>query len=116
MRLYAEHALPVPLTVGKTSRGIDVVACTDERRQRVCVFAVNSTREPANVSLDLSELAGPMTTRTIETVCDTHDSRQPDVMNHWETPNRVQTVSPKVTSGTLTLPAYSASAITFSRQ
>ena len=75
------------------------------------VEATDAMLKAANV-----ELAGPMTTRTIETVCDTLDSRQPDVMNHWETPNRVQTVSPKVTSGTLTLPAYSASAITFSRQ
>jgi alpha-L-arabinofuranosidase len=116
MRLYAEHALPVPLTVGKTPRGIDVVACTDERRQRVCVFAVNSNREPTNVSLDVGELGAPMTTRTIATVCDTHDSRQPDVMNHWETPNRVQTVSHKLTSDKLTLPALSVSAITSIRQ
>jgi hypothetical protein len=57
-----------------------------------------------------------MTARTIETVCDTHDSRQPDVMNHWETPNRVQTVSHKLTSGKVTLPALSVSAITCSRQ
>ena len=60
MRLYAEHTLPIPLSVGKTPRGIDVVACTDERRLRVCILAVNSNREPVTVSLDLGELAGPM--------------------------------------------------------
>ncbi len=116
MRLYAEHALPVPLSVGKTPRGIDAVACTDERRQRVCVFAVNSNREPVNVSLDVGELAGPMTARTIDTVCDTRDSRQPDVMNHWETPNRIDTVGHELTGDRITLPAYSVSAITCGRR
>jgi hypothetical protein len=37
-------------------------------------------------------------------------------MNHWEAPNRVQTVSHKLTSGKVTLPALSVSAITCSRQ
>ncbi len=116
MRLYAEHALPIPLTVGPAPRGIDVVACTDDERQRVSVFAVNSNRDPVDVTLDLGDLVRPVTARAIDTVCDTRDSRQPDVMNHWETPNRVDTVHHKLTVDKITLPAFSVSAITCSRR
>ncbi len=44
------------------------------------------------------------------------NSRQPDVMNHWETPNRVQTVNRKLTGDKITLPAYSVSAIACGRR
>jgi len=110
MRLYAEHALPIPLTVGKAPRGVDLVAVADEKRRNVCLFAVNSNREPIRFSLDLTELDG-LAPLTINTVCDRLDLRQPDVMNHWQAPDRVETLSQELTGDEVTLPALSASAI-----
>jgi len=111
MRLYAEHVLPIPLTVGKAPRGVDVIACADESRARLCIFAVNSNREPVNVSLDLTDFGDQVAPLSVETVCDTLDMRQPDVMNHWHAPNRVRSLSRNLTGREVALPALSVSAI-----
>jgi alpha-N-arabinofuranosidase len=111
MQLYADHALPIPLAVGKTPRGVDAVACTDDERKRVCVFAVNSNRDPVKLSLDLDQLGPQLTPLTVDTVCDTLDMRQPDVMNHASVPNRVRTVSRPLAGREITLPALSVSVI-----
>jgi alpha-N-arabinofuranosidase len=111
MKLYAEHALPKPLVIGKTLENVDVVGCASDDFERVCVFAVNSRREPVALSLDLSELGGNYRPLHVESVRDTLDRRQPDVMNHWEASDRVRTVRSRVENSTITLPAYSASAI-----
>jgi alpha-L-arabinofuranosidase len=111
MQLYADHALPIPLTVAKPPRGLDAVACADNERQRVCVFAVNSNRDPVSLSLDLDQLGPQLAPLSIDTVCDTLDLRQPDVMNHWTVPNRVRAVSRPLTGREITLPALSVSAI-----
>ena len=116
MRLYAEHALAIPLTVGKIPAHVGVVACTDDERRHVCLFAVNSNREPVDVSLDLAEIGAGYEPVTVDTVCDTLDMGQPDVMNHWALPNRVQTVSRKLTGPKITLPALSVSAIRCGRR
>ncbi|HJT34483.1 MAG TPA: alpha-L-arabinofuranosidase C-terminal domain-containing protein [Pirellulales bacterium] len=111
MKLYADHALPSLLAIGKTPANVDVVACASEQRDRVCVFAVNSGREPMTLSLDLAEFGADFAPLRAETVHDTHDRRQPDVMNHWDAPDRVTTVNLPVNDGKVTLPAFSVSAI-----
>jgi hypothetical protein len=95
---------------------VDVVACTDDERRHVCLFAVNSNREPVDVSLDLAEIGAGYEPVRVDTVCDTLDMGQPDVMNHWALPNRVQTVSRKLTGPKITLPALSVSAIRCGRR
>jgi alpha-L-arabinofuranosidase len=116
MRLYAEHALPRPLAISKVPDKVDVVACASDDRTRVCVFAVNSRREPVTLTLDLSELGADFVPRRAEVVRDTQDRRQPDVMNHWQEPDRVNTSSLAAEGGKITLPAYSASAIECGRK
>jgi hypothetical protein len=59
----------------------------------------------------LNQLGPQLTPLMIDTVCDTLDMRQPDVMNHWTVPDRVGTVSRPLTSPEITLPALSVSAI-----
>ncbi|HEV3344821.1 MAG TPA: alpha-L-arabinofuranosidase C-terminal domain-containing protein [Pirellulales bacterium] len=111
MKLYADHVLPRPLAVGKAPANLDVLACASDDRRRVCLFAVNTGRDPVTLSLDLAELGADFVPLAGQTVCDTHDRRQPDVMNHWEDSDRVSTVRLTVAGGKLTLPAFSASAI-----
>lgn len=77
----------------------------------MCVFAVNSGREPVTLALDLAELGADFAPLRAQTVCDTHDRRQPDVMNHWDAPDGVTTVNLPVNDGKVTLPAFSVSAI-----
>ena len=61
MKLYADHALPIPLATGPAPAGLDVIACADEPRQAVCVFAVNTRTEPVSLSLDLAGLGSGLT-------------------------------------------------------
>jgi alpha-L-arabinofuranosidase len=116
MKLYADHSLPIPLTVGNVPHGVDVVTCADESRQRACVFAVNTRPEPVTLSLDLSGLSDGFAALRAETVRDTLDMRQPDVMNQWTATERIRTVGLKVTGHTVTLPALSVSAIDCGRR
>jgi hypothetical protein len=111
MKLYAEHALPRPLVIGKTPENVDVFACASDDLQRICVFAVNNRREPETLALDLSEFGARCIPLRAETLRDTLDRRQPDVMNHWEAPDRVSTVRLPIEGSKITLPAFSASAI-----
>jgi alpha-N-arabinofuranosidase len=122
MRLYADHARPIPLKLGVPPAGVDVVACATEDRRSVCLFAVNTRNEPVVVSLDLAELGESFAPLSAETVCDTLDMRQPDVMNHWTATERVRTVNLPVVANPVrvnpvranevTLPALSVSAVT----
>jgi alpha-L-arabinofuranosidase len=111
MKLYADRALPIPLQIGRAPAGLDVFACADEGRRHICLFAVNSTPQPLTSSLDLSEFGGTLAPIVIETVWDTLDMRQPDVTNHWATPNRVRAVRRKPRDNQITLPALSVSAV-----
>jgi alpha-N-arabinofuranosidase len=111
MKLYADHVLPRPLVISKAPPNIDVLACASDDRRRVCLFAVNSGRDPVTLALDLAELGADFVPLGGQTVCDTQDRRQPDVMNHWETPARVSAVNLPLKDGKVTLPAFSASAI-----
>lgn len=111
MRLYGEHAKPIPLTISTLPDGLDGMACAAEDRKTACLFMVNSKNEPVDLTLDLAALGESFACLAVETVCDTLDARQPEVMNHWPAPNRVSTVKPPSTGNKMTLPAFSVSAI-----
>ena len=46
-----------------------------------------------------------------EALCDTLDARQPDVMNHWNAPDRVEIIALPPAENKVVLPALSAAAI-----
>ncbi len=108
MKLYADHAKPIPVAVQDAPEGVDVSACTSENGKSLCIFAVNMKTEPVELPLDLDASFRPTGG---EVICDTQDARQPDIMNHWDSPDRVRAVKFPVSGSTVTLPALSASAI-----
>jgi alpha-L-arabinofuranosidase len=109
MRLYAHHAKPIPLELDASPEGLDVFACAADDKRSVTVFAVNPGSEPLEWSFE--SVGTEIQAVSAEMVCDTLDQRQPDVMNHWETPNRVSTVSLTLSENKLILPAFSVTAI-----
>src|SRR5262249_8628732 len=116
MKLYADHAKPIPLTVGNVPAGVDVVACAGEDRQGLCLFAVDTRNEPIELSLDLTELGEGIVPLGGETVRDALDLRQPDVMNHWSAPAPIGAFALRAMGNRVTLPALSASAIECGRR
>ncbi len=113
MQLYARHSSTkkVILKTGNVPDKVDLVALKMETQRRVTVFAVNPKNEPVSIKLDLSEISPQLHPGSAETVCDTLDARQPDVMNHWDSTPRVSTVPLAVNGDTVILPAFSASVI-----
>jgi alpha-N-arabinofuranosidase len=116
MKLYADHAKAVPLEQRKSPAGIDLIACVDENRQKLCIFVVNLRREPVTLHLDLTELGDSWIPLAAEAVCDTRDMRQPDVMNHEIGAERVRTVVLEPSGKSITLPAFSACALDWGRR
>jgi alpha-L-arabinofuranosidase len=116
MKLYADHAKAVPLQQGKNPSGVDLMACVDEKREKLCVFAVNLRREPVTLNLDLTEFGDSWFPLAAETVRDIKDMRQPDVMNHEIGAERVKTVAIKPIGKSIALPALSASALECGRR
>jgi hypothetical protein len=75
------------------------------------IFVVNLQAEPVRLSLDWSAWKTPLIPVQGETVCDTLDLRQIDLINSWNAPNRIRTINLPITGDTMILPALSASAI-----
>ena len=111
MRLYACHAKPVPWQVESTTEGLDVFAGGSEDQKAAVIFAVNSRSEPMACSLGFDGWDGAVRLVSAEALCDTLDARQPDVMNHWNAPDRVKTVPLSTAGSKIVLPAFSAAAI-----
>ncbi|MCX6376884.1 MAG: hypothetical protein NTU88_12785, partial [Armatimonadetes bacterium] len=111
MKLYADHAKPIPLTVENAPEGVDVSACASEDRKSLCIFAVNTKSEPVEMKLDLSEFGASVRPIGGEVVCDTLDARQPDIMNHRTATDRVRAMKLSASRDKIILPALSASAI-----
>ncbi|HOK54752.1 MAG TPA: hypothetical protein PKV43_09825, partial [Armatimonadota bacterium] len=72
---------------------------------------VNTHEEPIKLSLDLSEFGLGFKPVGGEVVKDTLDRRQLDLMNHWETPDRISAVALTADGNTVTIPGYSVAAI-----
>jgi alpha-L-arabinofuranosidase len=111
MRLYARHAKPVPWQVESATEGLDVFVGGSEDQKTAVIFAVNSRSEPVACSLDFGGWDGAVRLVSAEALCDTLDARQPDVMNHWNAPDRVKTVPLSPAENRVVLPALSAAAI-----
>ena len=112
MQLYARHAKQVYVPVENSPEAVDIIATASEDGKSMCVFAVNETTEPVELSLELAGYPG-LVCAGGEVVRDTLDKRQPEVMNHWVKPDRIRAVSLASTPAGVTLPALSASAIEF---
>ena len=113
MKLYADHALPIPLTVGQARAAWTWWLC----RTRIARKRFASSPSISNRSRSSCRSTSPnFGTRSSlrsggETVCDTLDMRQPDVMNHWIAASRVRTVNLRTKGNRVTLPALSVSAV-----
>lgn len=114
MKLYRDHSKPVPVTILQESvDGLDLSACASEDGKALCVFLVNSRKEPVTVDLDASDFGAAFAARDGETVCDTLDRSQTDVTNFWDRPFRIKTVPAKITAGKILLPALSVTAVEY---
>jgi alpha-N-arabinofuranosidase len=111
LQLYARHAKPIPLRLESPKDGPDFFSCASEDRKSVAIFAVNSKPEPREYSLGFTGFDGPVQIVKAETLRDTLNARQPDVMNHWETPNRIKIVELPLAADKIALPALSVTAI-----
>jgi alpha-N-arabinofuranosidase len=111
MQLYARHAKPVPLRSSQPRDGPDLFACASADGKSLTVFCVNTKDEPVSWSFQPDGFAGDVRVVSAETVCDTADARQPDVVNHWESPDRVKTVPLPFAQNSVVLPALSATAV-----
>jgi alpha-N-arabinofuranosidase len=111
MQLYARHGKPVPLRSSPPQDGPDLFACASEDGKALAVFCINTKNEPVAWSFQADGFAGALRVVAAEAVCDTQDARQPDVVNHWEAPERLKTVSLPFSPNSVVLPALSATAI-----
>jgi alpha-L-arabinofuranosidase len=110
MKLYASHTRPIPLALEATNAGLDLFACAAEDRRAGAVFVVNPKNEPVLLSLGFDGFApGSL---AAECVSDCLNAGQPDVMNHWQSPERIRIVSlPIPRANAISLPPLSATAI-----
>ncbi len=113
MKLYAEHARPIPLALDTAREAPDLFACASADKKSVTVFAINSEAKPASVSFQLTGFPGEMRLSRITSVCDVLNAGQPDIMNHWSTSERVKAIELHPADGLATLPPLSATALEF---
>lgn len=110
MKLYADHARGIYAPVEGALNGVDAAATVSEDGKSLCVLAVNRSTEPIELSVDLSAYAG-LQLVSAESVRDTQDTRQAEVVNGWALPERIRATRLEVGSEIVTLPALSATAI-----
>ncbi len=111
MALYSHHAKPLPLWIEQLSDRVDLVACGAHDKKAAVVFAVNLRPEPVDLSVGFNGFAQGARVVAAEALCDTLDRGQPDVINHWQTPERLKVVPVPVSQNTVSLPRLSATAI-----
>jgi alpha-N-arabinofuranosidase len=111
MQLYARHTKPIPLGASSPEGGPDVFACASEDRKSLAVFCVNSSDEPMERSIQPEGFASSFHILAAEALCDTEDARQPDIVNHWDSPGRVKTIPVRFSQNIASLPAFSVTEI-----
>ncbi|HEY3863310.1 MAG TPA: alpha-L-arabinofuranosidase C-terminal domain-containing protein [Verrucomicrobiae bacterium] len=116
MQLYTRHAQPIPLRCTQPEGGLDTFACASRDGKLLTVFCVNTRNEPAACSFKPQGSFAAMRVAAAEAVCDSRDARQPDVVNHWEAPERVKIVPVPFSTDGVMLPALSATAVSMGRQ
>ena len=116
MRLYARFAQPVPLWHATAGDRLDVVASGTEDRHSAVVFAINLKSEAAELRLDFAGFNPPLRVLSANSVCDTRQAGQPEVMNHWNVPDRVKTLPLATESNRVLLPPLSATAVVCAKE
>jgi alpha-L-arabinofuranosidase len=111
MKLYSQYAKPIPLWVEQFNDRLDLVACGSEDRKAAVVFAVNLKPEPVELSVTLDGFPGKPHVMEAQALCDTLQAGQPDVINHWNTPDRLKIISVPTNHDSVNLPGLSAAAI-----
>ena len=111
MKLYAQHAEALPLQVEQPAGTLDVMACGSADKKRVTLFAVNLNRQPVTCSFGFDQFA-PRSVRA-EAVYDRLNAGQPDIMNHWQIPDRICIGAVPATVGQVVVFPLSATAITW---
>ena len=113
MELYSHRVLPRSLVIEQSSDRLDLFACGSEDMKSTVVFAVNPNPESVALSVAFSGFAGAYAISKAEAVCDTQNAGQPDVMNHWQTPERIHIVELPAAGQTVTVPPFSATALKY---
>jgi hypothetical protein len=116
MYLYSHHAKPLPLWLEQFSDRLDLAACGSEDRKSVVLFAVNPRPEPVEFSAGFDGFGGALRPVKAEAACDPLAAGQPDVINHWNTPERISILPLSPAPDKLVLPGLSATAIEFEAQ
>ena len=111
MEMYRRHARPIPLKVDAAAAGPDIFACASADGKSLTIFAVNSKDTPREWNLRSSGFEKPPHIVSAETLHDTRDAQQIDVMNHWSAPRRVITTPLKTEQDALVLPPFSVTTI-----
>ena len=111
MKLYAQHAKAIPLRIEAPNDQLDLVACGSEDKKSLTLFAVNLQPKPAELSIALKEFPSGAQVVEAEALCDSLRAGQPDVINHWNSPDRVRMMKVPVSGQTVSLPELSATAI-----
>ncbi len=111
MWLYAHHAQPVPLWFEQFSDRLDLFACGSEDRKTAVVFAVNLRPEAGELAIGFNGFGQAARVLKAEALCDTLQAGQPDLINHWQTPDRLRIVPVPVSSNKVSLPGLSAAAV-----
>jgi alpha-N-arabinofuranosidase len=111
MKLYSQYAKPIPLWLEQFNDRLDLMACGSEDRKSAVVFAVNLKPEPVELSVAFADFPTRAHVAEAQALCDTLQAGQPDVINHWNSPDRLMIVKVPATHDTLSLPGLSAAAI-----
>lgn len=111
MKLYSHHATLIPLTLEASNDKLDLVACGSEDQNAVVVFAVNLKPEPVELVLGFVGFKSTCRVLQAESLADTLNAGQPDVINHWNTPDRLKIVSVPCSQNKVTLPGLSVTAV-----
>jgi alpha-L-arabinofuranosidase len=111
LQLYARHARPVPLRIDQSASGLDVSACRSEDKTSGVIFAVNSKPEPVECSFEFAGFSGTVRVTKAEVLGDSLDARQPEVMNHWDNPERIKIMPMVLSTEHIAAPAFSVMAI-----
>jgi alpha-N-arabinofuranosidase len=90
-KLYAEHAGVRPLRLGEAAMllPVDVSANLSADGRTLSLAAVNPTKEPVEVSVDLSAFRGVGGRAETWTIGDADDARDPDAVNSFGRPERI---------------------------
>jgi alpha-N-arabinofuranosidase len=111
MQLYATHTKPLPLTVERSTDALDILACASLDKKSITLFAVNTKTKVVNCSIRFDGFGSGLRLRKAEAVCDVANVGQPDVMNHWNSPERVKIAELPVSGNSITIPPLTATAL-----